>query len=194
MTNSARTTDLFIYDHRITAFVVLAIGIFLPIFSLIFQIAYNKKQMNRSLFIDTVLLFIIGMLFAAGLLVSGMSRRINILQFLQIGKNWDPSLLVVLGCGVGINLISFGIMRKRGVSLNGNKVFNPQFKDQIVDWKVVVGGFCFGLGWGLAGLCPGPFYVLFSVFTVPIQVIWGIGFITGAIAGSKLAEKHDSSK
>ena len=81
--------------------------------------------MNRSLFIDTVLLFIIGMLFAAGLLVSDMSRRINILQFLQIGKNWDPSLLVVLGCGVGINLISFGIMRKRGVSLNGNKVFNP---------------------------------------------------------------------
>ncbi len=81
--------------------------------------------MNRSLSIDTVLLFIIGMLFAAGLLVSGMSRRINILQFLQIGKNWDPSLLVVLGCGVGINLISFGIMRKRGVSLNGNKVFNP---------------------------------------------------------------------
>ena len=56
--------------------------------------------MNRSLFIDTVLLFIISMLFAAGLLVSGMSRRINILQFLQIDKNWDPLLLVVLGCGV----------------------------------------------------------------------------------------------
>ena len=70
--------------------------------------------------------------------------------------------------------------------MNGNKVFNPEFKDRIVDWKVVIGGICFGLGWGIGGLCPGPFYVLFAVFTVPIQMIWGVGFITGTIIGAKI--------
>jgi hypothetical protein len=55
-----------------------------------------------------------------------MSRRVNVLGFLQFGTSyWNPSLLLVLGFGVGINLISFAVMRKRGVSLNGNKVFNP---------------------------------------------------------------------
>jgi len=115
-----------------------------------------------------------------------MSRRDNVLGFLQLGPNWNPALLLVLGCGVGMNLISFYFMRKRGVSLNGSKVFNPVDKDRTVDWKVLVGGFCFGLGWGLGGLCPGPFYVLFSVFTVPIQVLWGTGFVLGALAGAKL--------
>jgi uncharacterized membrane protein YedE/YeeE len=115
-----------------------------------------------------------------------MSRRENVLGFLQIGPKWNPSLLLVLGCGVGVNLISFAIMRKRKVSLNGNKVFDPKDKDQVVDWKVLVGGFCFGLGWGLGGLCPGPFYVLFAVFTVPIQVLWGSGFVIGAIVAAKV--------
>jgi hypothetical protein len=54
-----------------------------------------------------------------------MSRRSNVLHFLQFDKYWNPALLLVLGFGVGINLISFAIMRKKGKSLNGNKIFNP---------------------------------------------------------------------
>lgn len=117
-------------------------------------------------------------------MVSGMSRRSNILGFLIFDENWNPALLFVLGCGVGVNLITFTIMRKRGTSINGNKVFDPQNKT--IDWQLALGAFCFGLGWGIGGLCPGPFLVLFAVFTVPIQVLWGIGLIIGMICAKKL--------
>ena len=50
------------------------------------------------------------------------------------------------------------------------------------------GAFCFGLGWGIGGLCPGPFLVLFSVFTVPIQILWGISLIIGMYLANMLSE------
>ena len=122
-------------------------------------------------------------------MVSGMSRRINILEFLQIDKNWNPALLFVLGCGLAVNLVTFTIMRKKGLSLTGEKVFDPQ--NSQIDWKLVVGAFCFGLGWGLGGLCPGPFIVLFADFTVPIQVIWGGCLVIGMYCAYGLSEYLD---
>lgn len=80
-------------------------------------------------------------------------------------------------------------MKKIGKSLNGNTVVNPVEKDRKIDWRVLVGGLCFGFGWGLGGICPGPFYVLFAVFTIEIQVIWGIGFVIGILLGGKCEEK-----
>lgn len=126
-----------------------------------------------------------GLIFAIGLMISGMSRRANILQFLQINNNWNPALMFVLCCGLLVNSITFTIMLKKGVSINGSKVFNPQ--NSVVDWQLVFGAFCFGLGWGMGGLCPGPFFTLFSVFTLPIQLLWGIGLISGMLVASKVA-------
>lgn len=119
-----------------------------------------------------------------GLMVSGMTRRINILGFLQLNDKWNPALLFVLGCGLGVNVVSFTIMRKRGNSYNGNKVFDP--KGGKIDLPLVLGAFCFGLGWGLGGLCPGPFLVLFSAFTIPIQLIWGAGLVIGMLIANKV--------
>jgi uncharacterized membrane protein YedE/YeeE len=127
----------------------------------------------------------VGLIFAIGLMVSGMSRRVNILQFLQINNNWNPSLMFVLCCGLLVNSITFAIMRKKGVSINGCKVFDPQ--NAVVDWQLVFGAFCFGLGWGIGGLCPGPFFTLFSIFTVPIQLLWGIGLAIGMLVASKVS-------
>jgi hypothetical protein len=124
-------------------------------------------------------------------MISGMSRRANILQFLQINENWNPALMFVLCCGLLVNTITFTVMRKRGVSLNGCKVFDPQ--NSVVDWHLIIGAMCFGLGWGIGGLCPGPFFVLFSVFTVPIQVLWGIGLVIGMLVASKISEKFPTS-
>lgn len=59
---------------------------------------------------DNGISFLVGLLFGIGLLVAGMTRRRNILQFLWLGKDWNPSLLFVLGCGVFINLIVFNYM------------------------------------------------------------------------------------
>jgi len=61
-------------------------------------------------FVDQLVSFVSGVLFGVGLLVAGMVRRVNILGFLGLGKNWNPSLLFVLGCGVVLNFITFSYM------------------------------------------------------------------------------------
>lgn len=68
----------------------------------------------------------------------------------------------------------------------GDKVFDP--KNNAIDAQLVGGAFCFGLGWGIGGLCPGPFLVLFTVFTVPIQILWGICLILGMLLAKELSE------
>jgi hypothetical protein len=108
---SARPTDLYVCDHRFIAWIVLLIGIALPIFGLIFDITYNTKYLSTNLVKDSLLLYIIGNIFASGLLISGMSLRKNILHFLQIDSNWNPALLVVMGTAIAVNLVSFTIMK-----------------------------------------------------------------------------------
>jgi hypothetical protein len=58
----------------------------------------------------------------------------------------------------------------RKISILGNKLFNPT--NAVIDWRLILGAFCFGLGWGIGGLCPGPAIMQFSVFTLQIQVVW----------------------
>lgn len=60
--------------------------------------------------VDQLITFFVGLIFGCGLLVSGMVRRVNIIGFLSINYGWNPSLLFVLGCGVGVNLITFNYM------------------------------------------------------------------------------------
>jgi hypothetical protein len=67
---------------------------------------------GREIVIDQIITFIVGAIFGCGLLVSGMVRRVNIITFLELHSGWNPSLLLVLGCGVGVNLITFNYMLK----------------------------------------------------------------------------------
>lgn len=68
---------------------------------------------------------LVGIIFGTGLLVAGMVRRQNILHFLAIGRDWNPSLLFVLGCGVILNLFAFNYMiRIKRVPVFGDKLFN----------------------------------------------------------------------
>ena len=154
-------------DHNLTANITFILGIAFPIAGVI---------LGGGLF-DKIVVFIVGFLFAGGLMISGMSRRSNILHFLQINNSWNPALLFVLGCGLIVNFITFNLMRKRGTSLNGCKVFDP--KNSPVDWKLIFGAFCFGIGWGIGGMCPGPFLVLTTAATLPTTVYWGVSMVVG---------------
>ena len=141
-------------DHEFTSNIALILSILFPIAGII---------MEGGIF-DKLIVYIVGALFAGGLMISGMSRRVNIIHFLQINSSWNPALLFVLGCGLILNFVTFNIMRKRGKSLTGNPVFDP--KNNSIDWKLIFGSFCFGIGWGIGGMCPGPFLVLLTVPTL----------------------------
>lgn len=101
------------YNHTISANVFLALGILFPFLGgVVKSKSSGNKSTGKEIVIDQLITFIVGAIFGCGLLVSGMVRRVNILSFLQIHDGWNPSLLFVLGCGVGVNLITFNYMIK----------------------------------------------------------------------------------
>ena len=98
--------------------------------------------------------FIVGLLFGLGLLISGMTDPGKVLGFLDLAGTWDPSLAFVMGGGVMVGLIGFGVAKKKVVSLSGAPLQWPELTR--IDRPLVLGSLMFGLGWGLAGFCPGP--------------------------------------
>lgn len=137
---------------------------------------------------DQMITWATGLLFGTGLLVSGMVRRINIIGFLAMHDGWNPSLLFVLGCGVGVNLITFNYMiRVRKQSFLGKSLFNPS--NSTIDWKLILGAACFGLGWGIGGLCPGPAIAMFSCFNIQIHLVWFVCLIIGQQAAAFLEKQ-----
>jgi uncharacterized membrane protein YedE/YeeE len=70
-------------------------------------------------------------------------------------------------------------------------LFNPN--NTTIDWKLIFGAFCFGLGWGIGGICPGPAIVLLPVFQVPIHVIWFSGVLIGMFIANQVIKLTDKS-
>lgn len=102
----------------------------------------------------TFIAFGTGVLFAVGLVISGMTQPSKVVGFLDFFGDWDPSLAFVMGGAVLINALLYRLVAKRNRPLLGAKFHLPTRED--IDWRLVVGGGLFGVGWGLAGYCPGP--------------------------------------
>jgi uncharacterized membrane protein YedE/YeeE len=136
-----------------------------------------------------LVLFLVGFIFGAGLLVAGMVRRINIIEFLALGKDWNPSLMFVLGCGLAVNLVFFTyVLKVRKEPIFGGKLFNPN--NTVIDARLVGGAICFGLGWGIGGLCPGPMIMQSPIFTVDVHLIWLPFFFLGQFIANKFNEAY----
>ena len=99
-----------------------------------------------------------GLLFGFGLIVSGMSNPEKVLGFLDLAGNWDPSLMLVMGGAIGIGIFAFTFAKKRTLSFLGLNMQLPTARK--IDPRLIVGSMLFGIGWGLAGVCPGPALVL----------------------------------
>lgn len=95
-----------------------------------------------------------GLLFGLGLIVSGMSDPAKVLGFLDLAGKWDPSLAFVMGGAILVGSLVFPFATKRKKSILGSPMRLPPATN--IDGRLVVGGLTFGVGWGLAGYCPGP--------------------------------------
>ena len=95
-----------------------------------------------------------GLIFGAGLAVSGMVNPAKVLGFLDVTGQWDPSLLLVMAGGVAVFAAGFLLVKRSSRPLLAAKFEIPTRRD--IDPKLVIGAALFGIGWGLAGFCPGP--------------------------------------
>jgi uncharacterized protein len=95
-----------------------------------------------------------GLLFGFGLIVSGMANPAKVLGFLDIAGNWDPSLALVMAGAIVVGLVAYALARQRTVSVVGLPMQLPSTRT--IDARLVGGSLLFGIGWGLAGFCPGP--------------------------------------
>lgn len=124
---------------------------------------------------STISAFAAGLVFGLGLLLSGMANPEKVLGFLDLAGRWDPSLALVMAGAIGVGLPVFWFARSREQSLLGGRIELPTRRD--IDRPLVIGSLVFGVGWGLAGFCPGPAVVATGagepkalVFTVAMLV------------------------
>jgi hypothetical protein len=98
--------------------------------------------------------FVLGLLFGAGLIVSQMSNPAKVIGFLDLAGAWDPSLALVMAGAVAVFGLAYRLSLRRHAPLLESKFHAPE-KTRI-DAPLLIGAAIFGIGWGLAGFCPGP--------------------------------------
>ena len=125
--------------------------------------------------------FFVGLLFGLGLLLSGMTDPAKVLGFLDLFGIWDPSLAFVMGGAIAVGALAFAVAKKRTRSFLGGAMHVPTARD--IDKRLVLGSLLFGVGWGLAGFCPGPAIVSAAAGQPKAMV-----FIAAMLAGMWLFE------
>lgn len=95
-----------------------------------------------------------GLVFGLGLAIAEMTNPLKVLAFLDLAGDWDPSLAFVMGGAVTVTALAFRFILRRPVPLYGERFHLPTLTQ--IDRKLLVGAALFGIGWGLAGYCPGP--------------------------------------
>ncbi|MBI1180760.1 MAG: YeeE/YedE family protein [Alphaproteobacteria bacterium] len=118
-----------------------------------------------------------GLIFGVGLAISGMVNPAKVLGFLDFTGRWDPSLALVMAGGLVVYTLAFPLVRRKAKPLLADAFQLPSRRD--IDPRLVVGAALFGVGWGLAGFCPGP-----ALTALPFGFHKVYIFVGAMIAGS----------
>jgi uncharacterized membrane protein YedE/YeeE len=122
-----------------------------------------------------------GLLFGLGLIASGMTNPAKVQGFLNLIGPWDPSLALVMGGAIAVAAPVFAWIERRGRTLGGETLALPARTG--ITRELVLGGLLFGLGWGLAGYCPGPALVAMSSGSLQ-----ALGFVAAMLVGMALVD------
>lgn len=129
--------------------------------------------------------FIVGLLFSCGLAMSGMTQPEKVINFLDL-KNWDPSLLFVMIGAICTHAPAYFFIKKKKSPLLESKWHIPTRND--ITTRLIIGSALFGIGWGLAGFCPGP--AVMSLASTDVRsVYFFIAMIIGMLS-HRLVEKY----
>ena len=131
--------------------------------------------------------FLAGLLFGLGLIISGMANPAKILGFLDLAGRWDPSLVFVMIGAVALASIGFFASRRTGKPLLDETRHLPTKKK--VDVQLVAGSAIFGVGWGVAGFCPGP-----VVVAVGAGKFGAVVFLAAMLAGMLAFKMFDTRR
>jgi len=129
--------------------------------------------------IALIIVFGSGVLFGLGLTISEMINPAKVIGFLDLAGNWDPSLLLVMVGGLLVTFPAFRLILKRGTPVLESRFYLPTRKD--LDNRLLGGAVLFGLGWGIAGLCPGPALAALSLLNSQAFL-----FVAAMVAGMLL--------
>ena len=127
-----------------------------------------------------------GLVFGIGLIVSGMADPAKVLGFLDLAGGWDPSLAFVMVGAIGVGGVAFAMARRRTVSLLGAEMKLPTARR--IDRRLVAGSVVFGIGWGVAGFCPGPGLVALGMGEIKAAVF--VAAMLLGMAAFELLERH----
>lgn len=128
--------------------------------------------------------FLVGLMFGLGLILAGMTDPGKVLAFLDLFGLWDPSVALVLGSAIIVGVFAFGMAKKRAANFFGGAMRLPTATD--IDKRLVLGSLAFGVGWGLAGYCPGPAIVSLATGQPKAAV-----FVLAMLAGMLLFEVNE---
>lgn len=127
-----------------------------------------------------------GLVFGLGLILSGMADPAKVLGFLDLAGQWNPSLALVMVGAIAVGLVAFSIAQKRTQSLLGLALKLPTARH--VDRRLLGGSLLFGLGWGIAGFCPGP-----AIVALGMGELKAAAFVGAMLLGMglfELLERH----
>ncbi len=128
-----------------------------------------------------------GLVFGLGLILSGMADPVKVLNFLDVAGTWDPSLAFVMAGAIAVAAPGFWLVRRRERPL-ADIAFHVPPADMPIDRKLLIGSAVFGIGWGLAGFCPGPALVSIPL-AAPGALVFAATMVAAIAAGVLLQQR-----
>lgn len=134
---------------------------------------------------------LVGFIFSLGLGISGMTQPQKVVGFLDLFGNWDPSLMFVMVGAIGVHLVSYRLIRRRNSPLLSMTFHVPEKKE--ITPALVLGAVIFGIGWGLAGFCPGPAVTALASLSVK-PLVFVVSMLGGMLIFRAVDRKLDLQK